>query len=155
VIPAHERFKTSWAYVTLFGFLSLTGFGLGAFLLAIDSNGWVGWVMLASGICLLGLTIVEASVPALELEGDILVVRVARLRKPIHLPLREVVPFSIERNLLGLVLRREDGSPIAIPGAGELLSGDARAMQIPCRQLPGRERDRLEGLLVGLGRPPG
>ncbi|MGZ3474389.1 MAG: hypothetical protein ACXWUG_08870 [Polyangiales bacterium] len=151
-MDSHERFKTSWAYVVLFGFLSLTGFGLGAFLLAIDPNAWVGWVMLTSGIVLLGLTIVEASVPALELEGDTLVVRVARLRKPTRIPLREAAPFSIERNILGLVLRRDDGGPITIPGAGELVSADSRAMQIPCRQLPGRERDRLEQLLLGVSR---
>jgi hypothetical protein len=148
----HERFKTSWAYVTLFGFLSLTGFALGALMLAIDERHWVGWVILASGICLLGLTIVEASVPALELEGATLVVRVARLRKPVRIPLEETAPFSIDRNILGLVLRRADGERITVQGAGELLSGDGRSMQIPCRQLPGRERERLEGLLVELSR---
>jgi hypothetical protein len=108
--------------------------------------------MLASGIILLGLTIVEASVPALELEGETLVVRVARMRRPMRIPLREAAPFSIERNLLGLVLRRDDGGPITIQGIGELVSVDSRAMQIPCRQLPGRERDRLERLLVEISR---
>jgi hypothetical protein len=152
VLPPYERFKTSWAYVTLFGFLSITGFGLGALLLAIDERHWVGWVLLASGICLLGLTIVEASVPALELEGTTLVVRVARLRRPIRIPLQDAAPFSIDRNILGLVLRRADGERITVQGAGELLSGDGRSMQIPCRQLPGRERARLEGLLVELSR---
>ena len=142
-----ERFKTSWAYVTLFGLLSLSGFALGALLLAIDSSAWVGWVMLASGVLLLLLTIVEASVPALELEGDRLTVRIARLRKPIQVPIRAAAPFTIEPNILGLVLRRNDGGSIMIPGAGELVSGDSRAMQIPCRQLSSSERARLKKLL--------
>ena len=146
-----ERFKTSIVFVILFGFLALFGLAFGALVLLMESPPAALYMLPLSGVVLTLLTIVEAAVPALELEDDTLIVRVARLRKPVRVPLPEIAPFSVERSLIGLTLRRAEGF-VQVPGIGELVTSDTRGVNVPTRQLSGRERNRLEALLVEIGR---
>ena len=104
------------------------------------------WVLLAQlGLVLTGLTIVEAAVPAIEIEGDVLVVRVARLRKPIRVPLL----FGMLQTHLGVrfVGGSDRGAPAAL-GMAEpprsdvaaqlreaLAVGDITAIQALARRL--------------------
>lgn len=145
-----ERFKTSLGFVIFFGFLAAFGLFAGTIVLLMESPPPALYLLPLSGLVLTGLAIVEAVVPAIEIEGDVLVVRVARLQKPVRVPLNEVAPFTVERSLVGLTLRRREGF-VQIQGVGELVTGDARGVNVPTRQLSGKGRTRLESVLSELG----
>lgn len=146
----HERFKTAIGYLFLFGLLALFGLLFGGLVLLMESPPPVMYLLPVSGVVLTALTIVEAIVPAIEIEGDVLIVRVARLRRAIRVPLREIAPYTVERSLMGLTLRRVDGF-VQTQGIGELVTGDGRGVNVPARQISGKSRAKLQTLLEELG----
>ncbi len=147
-----QRYFTSRVYVAFFAFLALSGFALGALLTWAAPEAWVSWVMLGSGLVLSALTIVELRVPAFELDHDVLVIRIARLRKPIPIPIRELSPFLVQKDLLGLRLVRVDDAPWNVGHLGEFLVAGGRAILVSMRQLSRRDQAKLEEALRTMGR---
>lgn len=147
-----QRYFTSRAYVAFFAFLALSGLALGGFMSLMAPQAWVSWILLASGVILSGLAIVELRVPAFELDHDDLVVRIARLRKPIRIPVRELSPYVVEKHLLGLRLVRVDGTPWNVGHLGEILVDGGQGLLVSMRQLSRKDQANLEEALRTMGR---
>jgi hypothetical protein len=152
-MPRHERFKTSVGFIIFFALLAAFGLFSGTIVVLMESPPAPLYMLPISGLVLTALTIVESVVPAVEIEDDTLIVRIARLRKPVRVPLSAVAPYTVERSLMGFTLRRREGF-VQVPGAGELITSDGRGVNVPARQLSAKGRARLMAVLTEIGRQP-